>query len=110
MRYLPMTLQEFREEFTKLFDQKADEFFNRVFGGTKPRKNEGAEESLMTTNEVTAYFDISRTTLNNWIRQDKIMSIKKGNQRFFDRAYIERYKKVNFSFNERLPTYLSKHV
>ena len=64
----------------------------------------------MTINEVTIYFDISRTTLNNWIRKDKIISIKKGNQRFFDRAYIERYKKVNFSFNERLPTYYSKHV
>ncbi|TKC57622.1 helix-turn-helix domain-containing protein [Pedobacter hiemivivus] len=109
MGYLPMTLDEFREEFTKLFDQKADEFFKRVFG-MKTEGNDDAEQSLMTTNEVTACFDISRTTLNNWIRMDKIISIKKGNQRFFDRAYIERYKKVNFSFNEKLPTYYSKNV
>lgn len=105
----PMTLHEFREEFSKLFDQKADDFFKKVFG-MKSADNNKAELSLMTINEVTAYFDISRTTLNNWISKDKIISIKKGNQRFFDRAYIERYKKVNFSFNERLPTYYSKNV
>ncbi|SDK58760.1 Helix-turn-helix domain-containing protein [Pedobacter sp. ok626] len=107
---LPMTLDEFRKEFKRLFDQKADEFFKRIFEGMKPPENKDAEQSLMTTNQVTAYFDISRTTLNNWINKDKIMSIKKGNQRFFDRAYIERYKKINFSFDERLPTYYSKHV
>lgn len=109
MRNLPMTLEEFRAEFTRLFDQKADEFFKKVFG-SRTKENNDAEISLMTMNEVTAYFEISRTTLSNWIRQDKIISIKKGNQRFFDRAYVERYKKVNFSFYERLPTYYSKHV
>lgn len=109
MANLPMTLEQFREEFSKVFDQKADEFFKKVFG-MKTSKNDEAELSLMTINEVTAYFGISRTTLNNWISKDKIISIKKGNQRFFDRAYIERYKKVNFSFYERLPTYYSKNV
>ena len=44
MENLPMTLRQFRKEFSKLFDQKADEFFKRVFG-MKSSDNDIAELS-----------------------------------------------------------------
>jgi len=109
MRNLPMSLEEFKVEFTRIFDERSDAFFNKVFG-LKARTAEEKDADLMTIKDVAEFFQISRVTLNNWIKKDKILSIKKGNQRLFSRSYIERYKQVNFTYNERLLEYPDKYV
>lgn len=109
MRNLLMSLEDFKVEFTRIFDERSDAFFNKVFG-LKERTKEEKDADLMTMEEVADFFKISRVTLNNWIKKDKILSVKKGNQRSFSRRYIERYKQVNFTYNERLPAYPDKYV
>lgn len=102
MRNLPMSREEFKEEFTLLFNSLATDFFNKVFGvksESKPINN----SEVMNIKEVVDFIGVSRVTLNNWIISNKIISIKKGNRRFFNRAYIEKFKMANFNFNERLP-------
>lgn len=109
MGYLPMSVEEFREEFSKLFNEKSEEFFNRIYGLRKGGKKR-EEEDFMTVMEVADFFKVSRVTLCSWVKMDKIISIKKGNQRFFSRDYVERYKQANFSYNERLSSNPIKNV
>lgn len=52
-------------------------------------------------------FNRSSTTFG--IDPGKINSEKKGNQRFFSRDYVEKYKEVNFKCNERLPSVPAKY-
>jgi len=109
MGYLPMSVEEFREEFSKLFNEKSEEFFNRVYGLKKGGKEKEVEE-LMTLMEVANFFKVSRVTISSWVKMDKIISIKKGNQRFFSRNYVERYKQANYGYNERLSSNPIKNV
>lgn len=101
MRNLPMSRDEFREEFTLLFNSLAGDFFNKVFGVKSESKTTDNTET-MNVKDVADFIGVSRVTINNWIKSGKIISNKKGNQRFFNRAYIEKFKMANFNFNERL--------
>lgn len=103
-----INISELRTELNKIFDEKYEEFFNRVYGIKSGEEN--LETDLVSMKEATEFFDVTRTTLNNWIKGNKIISIKKGNQRFFSREYIERYKKANFNYNLRIPSVPDKYV
>jgi excisionase family DNA binding protein len=101
-------IYQLREELNRVFDQKAEEFFNRIYG--KQKGEEYEESDLITIEEAADFFKVSRTTLNNWIKSNKIISVKSGNRRLFSKEYIKRYKKVNFNYNVRIRNNPNKHV
>lgn len=103
-----MSVEEFREEFSRLFKKESEEFFNKIYG-LKKGGREMKEQDLMSMKEVADFFNVSRVTLSNWVKNGKINSEKKGNQRFFSRDYVEKYKEVNFKCNERLPSVPAKY-
>ena len=78
------------EDMDKLLDSKFKALFNKFFGI-------GQEEIVQTLNdtmsskEVCKFLDVSRTTLNKYIRERKIISKKQGNHRVFVRSYIIQY-------------------
>lgn len=98
MQGLYMSVEEFREEFSRLFKKESEEFFNKIYG-LKKGGREMKEQDLMSMKEVADFFNVSRVTLSNWVKNGKINSEKKGNQRFFSRDYVEKYKEVNFKCN-----------
>jgi excisionase family DNA binding protein len=101
-------IYQLREELNRVFDQKAEEFFNRIYG--KQKGEEYEESDLITIEEAADFFKVSRTTLNNWIKNNKIISVKSGNRRLFSKEYIKRYKEANFNYNVRIRTNPNKHV
>jgi excisionase family DNA binding protein len=109
MGNLPMSVEEFREEFSKLFNQKSEEFFQKVYGLGKGGKK-GVDADFMSVSEVADFFKVSRVTISSWVATDKIISIKKGNRRLFSRDYMERYKQANFIHNERISYNPVKYV
>jgi excisionase family DNA binding protein len=109
MGNLPMSVEEFREEFSKLFNEKSEEFFQRVYGLRKAGRSV-VDEDFMTMSEVADFFNVSRVTISSWVATDKIVSIKKGNRRLFSRDYVERYKQANFIHNERISYNPIKYV
>lgn len=103
------SIEEIGIELRKIFDEKSEEFFRRIYG-QDTSGSDNVESDLITMKEAAKYFGVTRTTLNNWIKANKIISIKKGNQRFFSKEYIVRFKKVNFNYNVRIPTVPDKYV
>jgi excisionase family DNA binding protein len=90
-----INIYELREELNKIFDAKAEEFFDKLYG-KGINKIVHAPGETMTMKEVQEFFGISRTTLNEWVKRRKIISEKKGNHRIFSRNFIENYKRERF--------------
>lgn len=103
-----MSREEFREEFTALFKSLASDFFENAFG-VELKVQEIEKGETMSITEVADFFDISKAALHDWIKAGKINSLKKGNRRYFNRSYIEKFKMANFTFNERIPKNNSKY-
>ena len=104
-----MSREEFREEFTKLFTTLAKDFFENVYC-LKEKTEVNTKSDILSIKDVADFLGVSRVTVNNWIKKNQINSYKKGNRRYFDRGYIEKFKIANFNFNERLPKHTNTYL
>lgn len=89
-----------KEIFEKVIDERLNKFFKKIAGESEdePIKNE------MNMKEVTNYMNVSRATVQNWIKSDRIRSTKRGNMRYFDRKYIETFREaMRNNYVVRLP-------
>lgn len=74
-------------------------------GRTKRTQNEVSD--YMSTNEVCLFFGKSRTTINKWIGEGQINSVKKGNNRLFVRKEMNEFKEKYFLDGYRIRYYRS---
>ena len=108
MAYYSINEDDFRRLFSEIFEKKIDDFFRKYYAVKEQGKPE-TEKELLNMKEAQEFLGFSRTTLWNWIKADKILSIEVRGKRFFDKQYLTRFKKANLTCNERLVGYTDKH-
>ena len=83
----PMAPAEFWKQIRSTIEDVVKENINRSF--QPPSTDHLPEKALLKASDVCAVFQVSKPTLYDWLRQDKLKSFKIKSRRYFLRADIE---------------------
>jgi excisionase family DNA binding protein len=96
-----VTLYQLQDELKKFKCEMIQEMIDALSNLNKKRRELEFSE-YMSVEETAGYFGKSRVTINKWVKNGYINSIKKGNQRLFMRSEMENFKNNKFENYERL--------
>jgi predicted DNA-binding transcriptional regulator AlpA len=83
----PMVPAEFWKQIRSTIEEVVNEKINQPF---QPQPTDHLpEKALLKLSDVCAVFQVSKPTLYDWLRQNKIKSFKIKSRRYFLRADIE---------------------
>lgn len=83
----PMAPAEFWKQIRSTIEEVVNEKINQPF--QSPPTNHLPEKALLKASDVCAVFQVSKPTLYDWLRQDKLKSFKIKSRRYFLRTDIE---------------------
>ena len=83
----PMAPAEFWKQIKATVEEVVNEKINQPF--QSPSTDHLPEKALLKLSDVCAVFQVSKPTLYDWLRQNKIKSFKIKSRRYFLRADIE---------------------
>ena len=83
----PMAPAEFWKQIRSTIEEVVSENINQPF--QLPPTDHLPEKALLKLSDVCAVFQVSKPTLYDWLRQNKIKSFKIKSRRYFLRADIE---------------------
>src|SRR5690349_17153039 len=83
----PMAPAEFWKQIKSTIEEVVNEKINQSF--QLPPTDHLPEKALLKLSDVCAVFQVSKPTLYDWLRQNKIKSFKIKSRRYFLRADIE---------------------
>ena len=83
----PMAPAEFWKQIKSTIEEVVNEKINQPF--QSPPTDRLPEKALLKLTDVCAVFQVSKPTLYDWLRQNKIKSFKIKSRRYFLRADIE---------------------
>src|SRR5436190_19802141 len=91
MQETPMLFPMAPGEFWKQIKATVEEVVNAKMNQTiiQPPTDHLPEKALLKANDVCAVFQVSKPTLYDWLRQNKLKSFKIKSRRYFLRADIE---------------------
>ena len=91
MAEVPMLFPMAPEEFWKQIKSTIEEVVNSKMNqtGTPPTTDHLPEKALLKASDVCAVFQVSKPTLYDWLKQNKLRSFKIKSRRYFLRADIE---------------------
>ena len=83
----PMAPAEFWKQIRSTIEEVVNEKIKQPF--QQPPTDHLPEKALLKLSDVCAVFQVSKPTLYDWLRQNKIKSFKIKSRRYFLRADIE---------------------
>ena len=83
----PMAPGEFWKQIKDVIEEVVNEKINQPF--QPPQKDHLPDKALLKANDVCAIFQVSKPTLYDWLRQDKLRSFKIKSRRYFLKSDIE---------------------
>jgi len=83
----PMAPAEFWKQIRSTIEDVVKENINHSF--QPPPTDHLPEKALLKASDVCAVFQVSKPTLYDWLRQDKLKSFKIKSRRYFLRTDIE---------------------
>ena len=91
MQNTPMLFPMAPEEFWKQIKATIEEVVNSKLNQTTsaPPTDHLPAKTLLKASDVCAVFQVSKPTLYDWLKQDKLRSFKIKSRRYFLRADIE---------------------
>ncbi len=91
MQETPMLFPMAPVEFWKQIKATVEEVFNAKMNQStiQPPHSHLPEKALLKASDVCAVFQVSKPTLYDWLRQNKLKSFKIKSRRYFLRADIE---------------------
>lgn len=92
MQETPMLFPVSPSEFWKQIKTMMEEVVDAKLSSTTATDNRAAdlpEKTLLKSTEVCELFRVSKPTLYEWMKQDKLKSFKIRSRRYFSRADIE---------------------
>jgi predicted DNA-binding transcriptional regulator AlpA len=91
MAEVPMLFPMAPEEFWKQIKTTIEEVVNSKMNQTAvpPLTDHLPEKALLKASDVCAVFQVSKPTLYDWLKQEKLRSFKVKSRRYFLRADIE---------------------
>ena len=91
MQETPMLFPMAPAEFWKQIKATVEEVVNAKMNQTisQPPTDHLPEKALLKASDVCAIFQVSKPTIYDWLRQNKIKSFKIKSRRYFLRADIE---------------------
>ncbi|SRR6266542_3278909 len=91
MQETPMLFPMAPAEFWKQIKATVEEVVNAKMNQTsiQPPTDHLPEKALLKLSDVCAVFQVSKPTLYDWLRQNKLKSFKIKSRRYFLRADIE---------------------
>src|SRR4051812_17259215 len=92
MQETPMLFSMAPAEFWKQIKATVEEVVNEKLNQTiiQSPTNHLPEKALLKASDVCIIFQVSKPTIYDWLRQNKIKSFKIKSRRYFLRADIER--------------------
>ena len=91
MAEVPMLFPMAPEEFWKQIKSTIEEVVNSKMNqtATPPPTDHLPEKALLKASDVCAVFQVSKPTLYDWLKQNKLRSFKIKSRRYFLRTDIE---------------------
>lgn len=89
----PMAPEEFWKQIKSTIEEVVSEKINQPF---QPPTDHLPEKALLKASDVCAVFQVSKPTLYDWLRQDKLKSFKIKSRRYFLRTDIEAMIRKQF--------------
>ena len=83
----PMAPDEFWKQVKATIEEVVNEKINQPF--QPPPTDHLPEKALLKMSDVCALIQVSKPTLYDWLRQDKLRSFKVKSRRYFLRSDIE---------------------
>ena len=83
----PMAPAEFWKQIRSTIEEVVSEKINQ--STLQPPADHLPEKALLKASDVCAIFQVSKPTIYDWLRQNKIKSFKVKSRRYFLRANIE---------------------
>jgi predicted DNA-binding transcriptional regulator AlpA len=83
----PMAPAEFWKQIKTTIEEVVNEKMNQPF--QPPPTSHLPEKTLLKASDVCAVFQVSKPTLYDWLKQDKLRSFKIKSRRYFLKADIE---------------------
>lgn len=84
----PMSSVEFWKQMKTMMEEVVDQKLNASIRKELPPSHL-PEKALLKATEVCKIFEVSKPTLYEWMKQDKLKSFKIKSRRYFSRADIE---------------------
>lgn len=84
----PMSSVEFWKQMKTMMEEVVDQKLNASIRKELPPSHL-PEKALLKATEVCKIFQVSKPTLYEWMKQDKLKSFKIKSRRYFSRADIE---------------------
>ena len=84
----PMSSVEFWKQMKSIMEEVVEQKLNASIRKELPPSHL-PEKALLKATEVCAIFQVSKPTLYEWMKQDKLKSFKIKSRRYFTRADIE---------------------
>src|SRR5678816_3321223 len=83
----PITPAEFWKQIRSTIEEVVKENINQT--SAQPPTDHLPEKALLKASDVCAVFQVSKPTLYDWLRQNKLKSFKIKSRRYFLRTEIE---------------------
>lgn len=83
----PITPSEFWKQIRIIIEQVISEKLNQQ--KSSPTKSHLPEKALLKASDVCAIFQVSKPTLYEWLKQNKLKSFKIKSRRYFNPADID---------------------
>jgi predicted DNA-binding transcriptional regulator AlpA len=84
----PMAPAEFWKQIKTTIEEVVNEKINQSFQ-PPPTTSHLPEKALLKASDICAIFQVSKPTLYDWLKQDKLRSFKIKSRRYFLRSDIE---------------------
>ena len=84
----PMSSTEFWKQIKTIMEEVVEQKLNASMRKEAPPSHL-PEKALLKATEVCQIFQVSKPTLYEWMKQDKLKSFKIKSRRYFSRAEIE---------------------
>lgn len=84
----PMAPEEFWKQIKATIEEVVNEKINQSFQ-PPPVSDHLPEKALLKASDVCAIFQVSKPTLYDWLKQEKLRSFKVKSRRYFLRTDIE---------------------
>ena len=94
----PMSSVEFWKQMKSMMEEVVEEKLNASIRKDLPPSHL-PEKALLKATEVCQIFQVSKPTLYEWMKQDKLKSFKIKSRRYFSRADIEAVIKQTHVIN-----------
>ena len=93
--FFPIAPNDFLKQIRATIEEVVSEKLNQA--NLQPPNNHLPEKAFLKINDVCAIFQVSKPTIYDWMKQDKIKSFKIKSRRYFLRTEIEAMMKDNNS-------------